>query len=55
MDYTTSGSEITFTGTASFTGGTGKYRGITGDLDAHDHNTLDGQNGTLTIDGFAGY
>ena len=36
--------------------GTGAYRGITsGALKAHDHNTLDGQNGRLSLDGFATY
>jgi hypothetical protein len=56
MDFTISGNEITFNGTASFTGGKGKYKGIVGvDLKAYDHNTLDGQNGTLTLKGFATY
>ena len=40
----------------TFTGGTGKFRGIKGeDLAAHDHNTLDGQNGTYRLDGFVQY
>ena len=52
--YVISGNEITFDGTATFTGGTGRYRGIVGKkLVAHDHNTLDGQSGTLTLTGFA--
>jgi hypothetical protein len=52
--YVIEGNEITFDGTAEFTGGTGRYRGISGRrLKAHDHNTLDGQNGTLTLTGFA--
>jgi hypothetical protein len=56
MTYTISGSEITFRGTAHFTGGKGRYRGIRGrNLRAYDHNTLDGQNGTLTLHGFARY
>ncbi len=56
MTYVISGNEIDFTGTADFTGGTGKYRGIKGeDLAAHDHNTLDGQNGVLELDGFVKY
>jgi hypothetical protein len=56
MDYVISGSEITFDGTAAFTGGTGRYRGIEGeDLKAFDRNTLDGQNGTFTLDGVAEY
>jgi hypothetical protein len=38
------------------TGGTGAYRGITsGALKAHDHNTLDGQNGVVTVTGSAKY
>ena len=54
MPFTISGSEIDFNGTARFTGGTGAYRGITGSgLKVHDHNTLDGQNGTISVDGFA--
>jgi hypothetical protein len=54
--YVITGNEIDFTGTADFTGGTGAYRGITGtDLEVHDHNTLDGQNGTVTLEGFARY
>jgi hypothetical protein len=56
MDYVISGSEITFNGTADFTGGTGRYRGIQAEgLEAFDHNTLDGQNGTFTLDGVAEY
>jgi hypothetical protein len=56
MEYAISGSEITFNGTADLTGGTGRYRGIEGeDLRAFDHNTLDGQNGTFTLDGVANY
>jgi hypothetical protein len=56
MTYTTSGNEIDFTGTADFTGGTGRYRGIRGtDLAAHDHNTVDGQNGTFELDGSVEY
>jgi hypothetical protein len=53
MSFVISGGEIDFTGTADFTSGTGRYRHITGmDLAAHDHNTLDGQNGRVTLDGF---
>jgi hypothetical protein len=56
LPFTISGGEIDFLGTARFTGGTGAYRGITsGNLRAHDHNTLDGQNGRLSLDGFATY
>jgi hypothetical protein len=52
--YVIEGNEITFTGTAAFTGGTGRYKGITGKkLDAYDHNTLDGQSGEITLKGFA--
>lgn len=50
--YTVSGNEITFTGSATLDGGTGRYRGIKGaNLKVYDHNTLDGQNGTLTLTG----
>ena len=50
------GNSITFTGTADFTGGKGRYKGIRGtDLKAYDHNTLDGQNGTISLKGFATY
>jgi hypothetical protein len=50
------GNSITFRGTADFTGGKGRYKRIKGtDLKAYDHNTLDGQNGTLALKGFATY
>jgi hypothetical protein len=56
MDYAISGGEIDFDGTACFAGGTGAYRGIRGTgLKAHDHNTLDGQNGVISLKGFATY
>jgi hypothetical protein len=56
MPFTISGNEIDFNGESRFTGGTGIYRGITsGPLPTHDHNTLDGQNGTLSVTGFARY
>jgi hypothetical protein len=48
--------EITFNGTADFTGGKGRYKGIRGrNLKAYDHNTLDGQNGAIELKGFARY
>jgi hypothetical protein len=48
------GNEVDFTGTTRFVGGTGAYRAITsGELTVHDHNTLDGQNGTITVSGRA--
>jgi hypothetical protein len=51
---TVTGDEVDFSGTARFAGGTGAYRGITsGELTVHDHNTLDGQNGTITVSGRA--
>ena len=54
MPFTIEGNEIDFRGTARFTGGTGAYRGISsGTLEAHDHNTLDGQNGVVSLKGFA--
>jgi hypothetical protein len=56
MPFTITGGEIDFRGTARITGGTGAYRGITsGTLQAHDHNTLDGQNGVVEVTGFAKY
>jgi hypothetical protein len=56
LSFTISGNEIDFVGTSRFTGGTGAYRGISsGDLRAHDRNTLDGQSGRLSVDGFATY
>jgi uncharacterized Zn-binding protein involved in type VI secretion len=56
MPFTIAGNEITFHGTSRFTGGTGAYRGISsGALDTHDHNTLDGQSGTLSVVGPATY
>ena len=56
MPFTISGGEIDFQGTARLTAGTGAFRGITsGALKAHDHNTLDGQNGVVSLTGFARY
>jgi hypothetical protein len=56
MPFTIEGTEIDFRGTARFTAGTGAYRGISsGALQAHDHNTLDGQNGVVSLKGFASY
>ena len=56
LPFTISGNEIDFVGTARFTAGTGAYRGISSAaLRVHDHNTLDGQHGRLTVDGFATY
>ena len=56
MDYAIENGEIDFNGTACFASGTGAYRGIRGSgLDAHDHNTLDGQNGEVSLKGFATY
>jgi hypothetical protein len=56
LPFTITGGEIDFSGTAQITGGTGAYRGITsGKLQARDHNTLDGQNGVVTVAGFAKY
>ena len=52
MPFTIEGGEIDFRGTARFTGGTGAYRGISsGALAVHDHNTLDGQNGVVSLRG----
>jgi hypothetical protein len=56
MPFTIEGNEIDFRGTARFTAGTGAYRGISsGALEAHDTNTLDGQNGVVSLEGFARY
>ncbi len=56
MPYTFSGNEIDFQGFSRFTGGTGAFRGIrSGDLATHDHNTIDGQNGVLSVVGSATY
>jgi hypothetical protein len=52
--YAISGNEIEFTGTADLIGGTRRYRGIRGeDLAVTDTNTLDGQNGVVTLEGLA--
>jgi hypothetical protein len=56
MTFVISGGEISFNGSAEIVGGTGAYRGITAhNLSAFDHNTLDGQSGTFTLEGFAHY
>jgi hypothetical protein len=56
MPFTIEGGEIDFRGTARFTAGTGAYRGIaSGALQVHDHNTLDGQNGVVSVQGAARY
>ena len=45
-----------FRGTAKFVSGTGRFRGITsGELKVVDDNTLDGQNGVLSVEGYATY
>ena len=56
MPFTITGDEIDFAGTSRITGGTGAYRGITsGALTTRDHNTIDGQNGTLAVTGSVRY
>jgi hypothetical protein len=56
MPFTITGNEIDFAGPSRITGGTGAYRGITsGALQTRDHNTIDGQNGTLSVTGSARY
>jgi hypothetical protein len=56
MPFTITGNEIDFRGTSRFTGGTGAYRGISsGELETRDHNTLDGQSGTLSVAGSVTY
>jgi hypothetical protein len=52
LTFEIGGGEIHFAGTADFVSGTGRYRKITGtDLEVTDTNTLDGQNGRVTLDG----
>ena len=54
MPFAIEGNEIHFRGSARFTAGTGAYRGISsGALVARDDNTLDGQNGVVSLTGFA--
>jgi hypothetical protein len=56
MPFTLEANGISFAGTSRLTGGTGAYRGITsGALKTRDHNTLDGQSGTLSVAGSAKY
>ena len=56
MPFTVEGTEIHFRGTVTFTAGTGAYRGISsGKLEARDDNTLDGQDGVISVKGFATY
>jgi hypothetical protein len=56
LSFTISGNEISFRGTSRLTAGTGAYRGISsGELQVRDHNTLDGQSGTLSVNGSATY
>ncbi len=56
LPFTIAGNMIDFRGTVRFTAGTGAYRGISGGaLQAHDTNTLDGQNGVISVEGFATY
>ena len=55
MTYVITGDEIAFTGTATFSGGTGEFRGIKGTVNATDHNTLDGQSGSVRLEGFVRY
>lgn len=52
--FAITGFEVDIDAVARLTGGTGRYSGITADgLTARVHDTLDGQNGTLTLEGFA--
>lgn len=56
MGFTIAEGMIDFTGTTRLVAGTGAYRGITsGELTTTDRNTLDGQNGVVTVDGSATY
>jgi hypothetical protein len=56
LPYKIADGTITFDGTSRFTGGTGAFRGIkSGALKTHDTNTLDGQNGRLSVRGASTY
>jgi len=56
LPFTITGNEIDLQGASRFTGGTGAYRGISGGaLQAHVHDTLDGQSGRLSLKGSATY
>ena len=56
LPFTISGNAIAFDGTTRLVSGTGAFRGITsGALHTLDHNTLDGQNGHLTVTGTVRY
>jgi hypothetical protein len=56
LPFTIADGGIHFRGTAEFVSGTGRFRGITsGALEVVDDNTLDGQNGVLSVEGFAKY
>jgi hypothetical protein len=56
MPFTADAEGIDFKGTSRITGGTGIYRGISsGALKTRDHNTLDGQHGTLSVAGSVTY
>jgi hypothetical protein len=52
LPYKIADGTITFDGSSRFIGGTGAFRGIrSGPLKTHDTNTLDGQNGRLSVKG----
>jgi hypothetical protein len=56
LPFTITGNEIHFRGTSRAVGGTGAYRGITsGPLLTADDNTLDGQDGVVSVSGSATY
>ncbi|MBN1529128.1 MAG: hypothetical protein JW895_08710 [Thermoleophilaceae bacterium] len=56
LPFTIADGRIHFRGTAQLVSGTGRFRGITsGDLQVRDDNTLDGQNGVLSVEGYARY
>ena len=56
LPFTIADGGIHFRGTAKFVSGTGRFRGITsGELEVVDDNTLDGQNGVLSVEGYATY
>jgi hypothetical protein len=56
MPFTIGDGHIHFKGTARFTAGTGAFRGISRrKLTVRDTNTLDGQNGRLSVSGVTAY
>ncbi len=56
LPFTNDGNQVHFRGTSQVLGGTGAYRGITsGPLQTADDNTIDGQNGVVSVTGRVTY